>query len=562
MICQYIFQRLSTNFEEANSLMIRPMAAIFRETFEIKITLILVNGDYFLCVKFTDLPVRENIVNQGTDSSHKTQMLSALSHELRTPLNSSLSLLQTSISDKNIPSYCKTEYLVPAFNSLQVLLSVVNDLLDYFQLLNNQFKLSVEKVNIKALVHKVVQLMEIQATKKNLFITTKFDQNIPEEWHTDPERFSQVLLNLVSNSVKYTYKGGIVISLSYSDSKKIIQVKVSDTGIGINSDVLPRLKKSLETLDETSLKLDNQSTGLGLGLTISNLISTILGRGYHDHIEVKSSPKGSEFSFKIEDKVKLINAIETHSSPDLSYISELGSPTIMPKSVERKTTLRPSYFASEAKRKVSHFSTCGKDSLIIMTSQTLPPPTKEIERTDSHLQIEKEDSEISDASASFIGNMVLLQKKYSKPDVVRKKVQSFSLSRSFQGYIELPSDRRKILIVDDDTFNVHSMELVLKGLGMSTESAYNGLEAVNRVQSQKFDLIMMDCNMPIMDGWEATKKIRKMIHQKTIEDLIIVGCTAYEDAESLNKCYEAGMKYIIQKPITREKVAKLLDRLW
>ena len=119
----------------------------------------------------------------------------------------------------------------------------------------------------------------------------------------------------------------------------------------------------------------------------------------------------------------------------------------------------------------------------------------------------------------------------------------------------LPS---KVLIVDDDTFNIVSMELALSKFQSKTERAFNGSEAIEKILSTKFDLVLMDCNMPVLNGWEATKKIKELVQQGKIDDIPIIACTAYEDLESIEKCKEAGMSYIINKPITNDKLKKIL----
>jgi len=433
-----------------------------------------------------------------------------------------------------------------------------------------------------------VKLVEIQAKKKKVSIFTKIDPDVPTEWCTDPERVCQVVLNLLTNGLKYTLKGkgSIVISVKYLEKKGLISIKVSDSGIGMEKNDLSRLQKAFKEQELFSSKLNPHSTGIGLGLTVSNQICLSLGTMKYDYLQVEStSNKGSEFRFYIENKTKINilsseypGTIETHES----LLTE-GSNFKFRRSSKR--TSNQNRYSRYSTRKESIFSPKKSQKAVREF------PSKESEELDADDHLDQSLDRSSDSSPSLYANTILLTQQYLSFESQRKKPDSReSGSRSPDSRPKTPTSRtnspllneirllagpktprtprtpkarqiQKVLIVDDDSFNILSLELMFKKLKVDHDHAYNGKEAIEKALTNEYDLIMMDCNMPVMDGWEATQRILKLIEEKQINDLVIVACTAFDDAENLMKCGEAGMKYIIQKPVHSDKLSDLLKKL-
>ena len=522
----------------------------------------------------------------GADTNAHYLFLASLSHELRTPLNSALALIQSSVQEQNIPNDVKDKLLVPALSSIQILSYSIKDIIDYSKLSCGALGLRLETCSIAALVEKVIKLVEMQAKKKKVSIFTKIDHDVPTEWCTDPERVCQVLLNLLSNGLKYTLKGSIVVNVKYLEKKGLISVKVSDSGIGMEKNDLSRLQKAFKEQELFSSKLNPHSTGIGLGLTVSNQICLSLGAPKYDYLQVESTHnKGSDFKFFIENKTKVHiqsleypGTIETHES----LLTE-GSHFKFRRSSMR--TSNQNRYSRYSTRKESIFSPKKSQK----AAREFPSPSKESDEFAGEDNLDNSLDRSSDSSPSLYANTILLTQQYlsfesqrKKPDS-RESRESGSRSPDSRGgkspasrnqspllreirllgesRSKMSSKVQKVLIVDDDSFNILSLELMFKKFKVDHDHAYNGQEAIEKVMSNEYDLIMMDCNMPVMDGWEATKRILKMIEERKIKDLVIVACTAFEDAENLMKCGEAGMKYIIQKPVNADKLSDLLKKL-
>ncbi|CAG9327242.1 unnamed protein product [Blepharisma stoltei] len=229
-----------------------------------------------------------------SDSKLKNVLLRSISHELRTPINSIIFLVE---SIKEEYSASGNEKLQSKLNiisvSSKILLSLVNDLLDYSKILAGIFSAQKTDVSLWNFIHETVQLIQIQAEKKGLNVFIRIDPNLPSHVFTDPLRLSQILLNLLSNALKFTLKGCIEICCIL-DKNQQLKITVKDTGIGITKDKLRDLFKEFATHFDSALN----PTGCGLGLFISNIIAKEIGS---KTIDVKSVPnEGSIFSFSID----------------------------------------------------------------------------------------------------------------------------------------------------------------------------------------------------------------------------------------------------------------------
>ncbi|CAG9327253.1 unnamed protein product [Blepharisma stoltei] len=225
-----------------------------------------------------------------SDNKLKNVLLRSVSHELRTPINSIKSLAESLKNDPEIsPFHPWKEKLNIISVSTNHLLSLINDLLDYSKVLVGMFSIQKSNFALWNSIYEVIQLIKIQATKKGLQIFTRIDPQLPINVHTDPLRLSQVLLNLLSNALKFTLKGSIEIRCMLNE-KNQLKITVKDTGIGISEEKMKNLFKEFGTY----LDKDLNPVGCGLGLWISNIIAQELGSS----IEVKSKVyKGSSFSF-------------------------------------------------------------------------------------------------------------------------------------------------------------------------------------------------------------------------------------------------------------------------
>ena len=239
--------------------------------------------------------------NQSKDGLSFTEIASIV-HDLRTPLNGTISLLEHAIKDNGVTSNVKRDLLEPSIESTKRLNFLINDLLDFAQILEGKLRLSFELFDLKKALSQPIQVIKALAREKVLDIELKMDENIPIRITSDQNRLLQIVYNLLGNAIKFTKTGGITLEVTRSllDSR-YIRFAVKDTGYGIKKEDISKLFKNFEKLDNWH---DNK-VGSGLGLCISNaLVKNLGGKSLAVESEEK---KGSTFSFVIEDKTQRIN---------------------------------------------------------------------------------------------------------------------------------------------------------------------------------------------------------------------------------------------------------------
>ena len=449
----------------------------------------------------------------------KTQsnlLLNSLSHELNTPLAIAQTLIENAVFFEKPHSQLRHTYLEPALTQIQILRHFINDVLDFIKIQKNEFSLNLSTICMESLLLSVKDLIQISLEKKKLQLILDFDTSKRTIIKTDPQRLRQVLLNLLINATKYTTKGAITISFSEVVENHKYVIKISDTGIGLNEHELSILRTKLEK-NNFALSVNKNSTGAGIGLIISNLIAQALNCSLTEGLKIESQAgKGTVLSLEIENqgnRDRLDNVTSpTDSEPNVSLddnIEHLHTETRIMSSLENLNKFRTS-------------------ENIIYSSNLLS------NRLDSF---------------RFIG------------DTARGE------------HLQTPKTTclcKRILVVDDEVFNTIAAEMICKSIGYSVDSAFNGqdaLDAISKRASEQcgpvckwYDLIIMDCNMPIMDGYAATKKIREKIKEGEWRNLTIVGCTAYEGREKLDQCLESGMDTYVKKPLDKAKLQVLLNK--
>jgi len=528
--------------------------------YEIKISLMCHNAKNCLLFIISDITEREKMRKVEENEKYKNLLLASFSHELRTPLNGSMSLVQKGIESSEISQNIKESLLAPALNSLKLLLSIINDFLDFSQFKANKLRLNYKETDFVSLLHEVKRLTEFQAKMKGLSLKVNISEPIPFNFRTDETRVSQILVNLLSNAIKFTFKGKIEVDFEYDSAKDIVSFTVKDTGIGIKEEEINKLIETLNNVSALDEKINHNSAGIGLGLTISNILAKFLGRGPQDGIQISSQyNEGSQFRLILENKPapyfsmreikngpeKILGSHSFSKNPSgslqLPSVFELPSPTYIPGS---NRSLKASKYPP---KKMSLFQRMGeeskrKDSASMANVEELGGNMDEYTGFTSGKVSDTIDRYSHDKNAS---------KLFSKEVPIISIEKETAHSQVIQG---------AILIVDDDSFNLYSLEVLLKSLERKIDKAHNGREAVDKVieNPQMYTLIIMDCNMPILDGWEATKILKEKMGANELPLVPIIGCTAYVDEDNLNKCHEYGMDWVVIKPITTQKIGQIL----
>ena len=465
--------------------------------YEVKIRHMVMEGQEYKVLIITDISIREKLANSEANSKYKTLMFATLSHELRTPLNGVHSMLEVAIKHMKDADITQ-QYLMPALINAQMLKFLVNDMLDYSKILAKKLILTLNSFPIKECIQEIVDIMQPQVFIKNLFLDFTISNQVPKKLHSDKARIQQILVNLLSNATKFTSQGGISVFVDVDPSRvNVLKISVQDTGIGLKEADKFRLDRVIHQFDTTE-RVSSSSSGMGLGLMISQSIALALG------------PPGSEELSGIQIR------------------SEYGK-------------------GSEFEFTVYNHNISG--TLEEMISISSLPDERSPETIKAHFLTTKFNPKLG------IQHILQVEKRPQKSS--RKII------------IDTTCSCKKVLIVDDTPYNVLAIQAQLKAMGIESEATYNGEEAIKKVCEeskareiccQGYSLIFMDFNMPVLDGYEATRKIKLKIARKEISDVPIIGCTAYTDKDLLDQGLRSGMDEYITKPVTSKILQKILKK--
>ena len=410
-------------------------------------------------------------------------VIASVSHELRAPTNSIMSALEIA-STKNADP--ETQNLIKiARNSANFLLNIINSFLDMGQLHAHKISLNLTNQNLFSLLKEIKEMMELQTRSKRIEFILEIPEGLSTSICTDGDRLKQILINLISNAIKFTTRGSITLGIRWEEKPEILEFYVRDTGIGIKEEDQIKLFRPYGKLDHDRSKGLNKQ-GVGLGLVISSELAVLLGPANSEGIQVESVyQQGSKFSFKVlnQNHKRMPLGSRTQSLTEADGI-ELGEGKIIEKKLEY-------YSQKEFKTMKNHSS-------------------------------------------------------------------NFTERKGLAGLT--------ILVVDDNPFNLLAIKNVLEHLSINVIEAYNGQEALEKVKEsflsgRKIHLVFMDCYMPVMDGFEATSQIKKLIIHQGQTKLPIIGLTGDVRASSKKQCLESGMDDILEKPISKATIVSTISRM-
>lgn len=609
------------------------------KSYEIKISLSNFDDEESFIMILRDTTHRDIIVTLEDNNNFKDSVLSSISHELRTPLNANLNLLQLAIdaydttrTEKSSPSRSQTlqipgeihhgglialdnlekikqdfkdSYLIPAHKSGKMLESLINDIVDYSMLLAHKFVSNLKQKYLAKSIDKIKYVCEFQAQRKNIEFEVNINPEINFKIGTDHRRLRQILLNLINNAIKFTNHGGVTLDIdTYCGNHELIQFTVSDTGIGMDTSTVGRITSLLETGNFLN-KLNHDSSGVGLGLSISHLLAKEIGPNASrmSGIKIESTEnEGSKFWFIVENCKKkgdnrMANLLDDTNllqvQRDNTYLNNLNNSRrrsgLARSSIDSGRSQRSEYPIWDKNSPIDKIiiipvsdEEVGDDSARVIRDANLQKNTAETGAFSPSMGSKKNNLQVLTFKDSLI---CLSPPENSSPPSTRSRFapSNFSQFKSIpvlvaaDNQVDIPEEDSvktcacpEILVVDDDMFNLFTMENILVTLNFRIEKATNGKEAIEAVkkrhdtkcceQCKGFMLIFMDISMPIMDGFEATLKLKEMMKSGEISEVPIVACTAFVEDEKIMKCYECGMSDKVSKPVNRNKLKEVLKK--
>ncbi|WP_052507391.1 response regulator [Desulfonatronovibrio magnus] len=542
-------------------------------------------------------------------SKAKSEFLANMSHEIRTPLNGVVSML--SLVEETELSSEQEEYVKMAAMSSETLLAIINDILDFSKIEAGKLELTEREFDLENEVADLLSVLAGKAGEKKLEVLMHYDFDAPRFIKGDNLRLRQVLFNIAGNAVKFTDQGHVLLEvkcLRRDHESALLRISVKDTGIGIAPD---KQREIFEHFTQADYSSTRKYGGTGLGLAISKEIVKLMGA----ELKLESTPgQGSEFYFEIRFeipkeqaqqtsefhmdnmKILVVDDNEVNQSIISRYLCDIGAEchlvengykamVNLEESIKSGTPYQlavidyamPGMDGLELTQHIRRKKDFDQMPIVMLSSFWGHIPARDLydAGVDSYLPKPVRRGHLLQAIQGVLEGR---REKSAGADSPHEPLDSIHDSNTHESRKQPDADQKssgslKILLVEDNPVNRKSVKYMLSKITDNIAVAENGQQAVEMFQSQDFDLILMDVQMPVMDGLEATRQIRKiektenadMNNPLTDSDnsspagVPIIALTANAMIGDRKKCLEAGMNDYLSKPLRKNDLLSIIE---
>ncbi len=508
-------------------------------------------------------------------NKYKLDFLANMSHEMRTPLNGVIGftdlLLETQVNEIQL------QYLQTVRDSAQNLLEVINEILDFSKIEAGKVDLLPERSDMVDIIEKTCGLVRFSASKKNIEFILNMDPSMPRFYMVDPLRLQQVLVNLLSNAIKFTEKGFIEMNVTVKKPDTVngianLVFSVSDSGIGISSS---QKKKIFSAFTQADIMISRKYGGTGLGLAITNSLLEMM----NSHLQLESKEgEGSRFFFEISLPYEVTNAYPKDAIPGLktALVVEAGENTrkVLTKWLAYRSIKTTSVAqANDAIKLLKE----GNQYDLVIVDQNLPDSNGlhfvkvmrqelQVDKPCVLLYGEEEPRMHAIAESLDVFHRVLrplfLKNLYSAIENLGLRKVNVSKSPMEQDQVNRLKDGKKVLIAEDNKTNMMFTRIIVGKLFDNPRiiEAVNGIEAISNYEEHFPDLVLMDLQMPEMDGDVATEKIRELERSWNLKHVPIIALTANAIHGVKEKCLEIGFDEYLSKPLNKEDLKEIVGK--